>query len=422
MRARRVGEGRRRPHGDAGGAGQRVRRSRPTWCCWRWASSARAGRLLEQAGVELDPRGNVAGQRRRTTRPACPRSSPPATCAAAKNHSEAVSVRRYASGPIPGGLGHSRRAPMRPGDRRRPDGHHDAPGLVLSSSFASEPIGDCGGKATSWAHMGFYGAEIERYQLHTSYIRLASVNSSTLPKQRGVCFDQESSGCHGCYGCLACHGTGPDAPVSGFLRRHRRRWELDVQQHRDHAVRSIGPDVSADRLGRGRHGRLRLRRPAGRARRRLSQQPGHDWQRQLQRLRRCDRTTVGHHGQPAVRLQRRRDDRSVYRRGRRHRLRRYLGATRRTTARSSPTRRIVGVGYNIDPKFRVNLDGRYYGTTNPIVGGTSFTNNNFSVMLGLQFKFGAPAAPRRRRRRRRAAAVVHGVLRLGPLEPVGSRR
>ena len=29
---------------------------------------------------------------------------------------------------------------------------------------------------------------------------------------------------------------------------------------------------------------------------------------------------------------------------------------------------IVGVGYNIDPMFRVNVDARYYGTTNPYLG------------------------------------------------------
>src|SRR5689334_14958685 len=30
---------------------------------------------------------------------------------------------------------------------------------------------------------------------------------------------------------------------------------------------------------------------------------------------------------------------------------------------------ILGVGYNIDPMFRVNLDARYYGTTSPYLGG-----------------------------------------------------
>jgi len=57
---------------------------------------------------------------------------------------------------------------------------------------------------------------------------------------------------------------------------------------------------------------------------------------------------------------------------------------------------IVGLGWNVDTNFRVNLDGRYYGTSNPsvTVGGVNSTwnNNNFSVMLGLELKFGAPAA------------------------------
>jgi OOP family OmpA-OmpF porin len=53
---------------------------------------------------------------------------------------------------------------------------------------------------------------------------------------------------------------------------------------------------------------------------------------------------------------------------------------------------IIGLGWNVDTNFRVNLDGRYYGTTNPSVGGSTWSNNNFSVMLGLQIKF-APAAP-----------------------------
>jgi outer membrane protein OmpA-like peptidoglycan-associated protein len=51
---------------------------------------------------------------------------------------------------------------------------------------------------------------------------------------------------------------------------------------------------------------------------------------------------------------------------------------------------IVGVGYNIDSMFRVNLDARYYGTTNPYLAGTGYTNNNLSAMLSLQVKFGAP--------------------------------
>ena len=54
---------------------------------------------------------------------------------------------------------------------------------------------------------------------------------------------------------------------------------------------------------------------------------------------------------------------------------------------------IVGLAWNVDTNFRVALDGRYYGTSNPTLNGVSWTNNNFSVMLGLQLKFGdAPAA------------------------------
>ncbi len=57
---------------------------------------------------------------------------------------------------------------------------------------------------------------------------------------------------------------------------------------------------------------------------------------------------------------------------------------------------IIGLGWNIDQNFRVNLDGRYYGTSSPQVNINGFnntwSNNNFSVMLGLVVKF-APAAP-----------------------------
>src|SRR5205823_3827766 len=53
---------------------------------------------------------------------------------------------------------------------------------------------------------------------------------------------------------------------------------------------------------------------------------------------------------------------------------------------------------------RLNLEGRYFGTTQPnynfngFAGGVpvgvngNYTNNNFSAMLSLQFKFGAPEA------------------------------
>src|SRR5262245_3765007 len=54
---------------------------------------------------------------------------------------------------------------------------------------------------------------------------------------------------------------------------------------------------------------------------------------------------------------------------------------------------IIGLGWNVDTNFRVNLDGRYYGTSNPQVNGTSWSNNNFSIMLGLQLRFGSAPPP-----------------------------
>ncbi len=56
---------------------------------------------------------------------------------------------------------------------------------------------------------------------------------------------------------------------------------------------------------------------------------------------------------------------------------------------------IIGVGYNVNEMVRINLDGRYYGTTNPsvnngFVGGVTYQNNNMSIMASLQIKFGAP--------------------------------
>ena len=64
---------------------------------------------------------------------------------------------------------------------------------------------------------------------------------------------------------------------------------------------------------------------------------------------------------------------------------------------------ILGVGYNVNELFRVNLDGRYHGSlTQPSVlhsalGSGQFTNNNWSVMASVHLKFApvadAPAAP-----------------------------
>jgi OOP family OmpA-OmpF porin len=53
---------------------------------------------------------------------------------------------------------------------------------------------------------------------------------------------------------------------------------------------------------------------------------------------------------------------------------------------------IVGLAWNVDTNFRVSIDGRYYGTSNPTVNGVGWSNSNFSVMLGLTLKFGESAA------------------------------
>ena len=62
---------------------------------------------------------------------------------------------------------------------------------------------------------------------------------------------------------------------------------------------------------------------------------------------------------------------------------------------------MLGLGWNVSPMFRVNLEGRYHGTTaptinNPFIGGVTYQNNNISAMLSLHVRFGAPvmaAAP-----------------------------
>jgi outer membrane protein OmpA-like peptidoglycan-associated protein len=50
---------------------------------------------------------------------------------------------------------------------------------------------------------------------------------------------------------------------------------------------------------------------------------------------------------------------------------------------------ILGVGWNATPAFRVGLEGRYYGTTNP----GNYTNNNILALLSLTYKFGQPEPP-----------------------------
>ena len=48
---------------------------------------------------------------------------------------------------------------------------------------------------------------------------------------------------------------------------------------------------------------------------------------------------------------------------------------------------IIGIGWNVNENLRVNLDGRYYGTTNP----GQYNNNNITTMLGVTYTFAQPA-------------------------------
>ena len=80
-----------------------------------------------------------------------------------------------------------------------------------------------------------------------------------------------------------------------------------------------------------------------------------------------------------------------------------LGSTQQST--QFAYQGIIGVGWNIDQTFRLNLEGRYYGTTTPnfshsgSASGFSYTltdnpqNNNVSAMLSLQMRFGAAPPP-----------------------------
>ena len=59
---------------------------------------------------------------------------------------------------------------------------------------------------------------------------------------------------------------------------------------------------------------------------------------------------------------------------------------------------MIGVGYEIDQNWRVNIEGRYFGTTNPtinnpFIGGVTYNNNNISLMASIQYKFAAAAPP-----------------------------
>ncbi|MBV8192942.1 MAG: outer membrane beta-barrel protein, partial [Alphaproteobacteria bacterium] len=54
---------------------------------------------------------------------------------------------------------------------------------------------------------------------------------------------------------------------------------------------------------------------------------------------------------------------------------------------------ILGVGWNATSNLRFNLEGRYYGTTNPSVAGTTWNNNNAMVLASVQVKFGSAPPP-----------------------------
>jgi len=59
---------------------------------------------------------------------------------------------------------------------------------------------------------------------------------------------------------------------------------------------------------------------------------------------------------------------------------------------------MLGLAANVSNTMRIVVEGRYAGTTNPSVnvpgvGTVSYQNQNILALLGVQFKFGAPAQP-----------------------------
>jgi len=73
----------------------------------------------------------------------------------------------------------------------------------------------------------------------------------------------------------------------------------------------------------------------------------------------------------------------------------FPAGTYKITSSLTSTGRVtfLGVGYNATPNLRFNLDGRYFGTTNPTVAGTTWNNNNFSLIASVQVKFGSAPPP-----------------------------
>ena len=92
--------------------------SRPTSCCWRWASCSPVHEgMIKALGLELDPRGNVKAD----------------TVAYRSSNPKGVRLRRHAARPVAGGVGDPRRPPGRARRRQIPDGLDDAAALTRRS-------------------------------------------------------------------------------------------------------------------------------------------------------------------------------------------------------------------------------------------------------------------------------------------------
>jgi hypothetical protein len=82
---------------------------------------------------------------------------------------------------------------------------------------------------------------------------------------------------------------------------------------------------------------------------------------------------------------------------------------------------MLGLAANVNNSMRITVEGRYLGTTNPSVnvpgvGTVSSSDQNHPCSAGRAvqvWRAGGPTAAAATS----CAAVVHGVLRLGPLEP-----
>ena len=77
---------------------------------------------------------------------------------------------------------------------------------------------------------------------------------------------------------------------------------------------------------------------------------------------------------------------------------------------------IVGIAWNITEAFRISLDGRYYGTTNP--RRLHQQQHHDHAELELQVRPARDGAPSAAAAGGGDAAVVHGVLRLGSRQPL----